>query len=93
MNIRSIRFRLTLWYLAVLVAGMSIFGVTVWVSLQYAVLASLDQDLDQRGRGLERFLELESGGSDLAAVMEEAREYATGLPAGDTLRVWERMGN
>ncbi|MCC7153918.1 MAG: HAMP domain-containing protein [Bryobacterales bacterium] len=90
---RSVRFKLTLWYLAVLAVGMAAFGAGTWLVLRQVMLSNRAQALDQRLLAIEQFIENESRGGDLAAVREEAREYATGLPAGHGLRVWTPNGD
>lgn len=89
---RSIRFNLTLWYLVVMSVGMAAFGGGTWLVLRQVMLDNRERGLDQRLLAMEQFIEHESRGGDLAAIQEEAREYATGLPAGHGLRVWNSSG-
>jgi heavy metal sensor kinase len=87
MRLRSIGFRLTAWYLGVLLATTMIFGGGIWFALRSALLSHVNEALIDRIHALEYFLEKESHGSDLAAIREEAREYASGLPADHGIRV------
>ena len=48
MQRQSIRFRLTVWYAAVLTAGLALFGGLLWLSLRHQLLADIDQDLAGR---------------------------------------------
>jgi two-component system heavy metal sensor histidine kinase CusS len=89
---RSVRFNLTLWYLAVMSVGMAAFGAGSWLVLRQVMLGNRERGLDQRLVAIEQFIESESRGGDVAAIQEEAREYATGLPAGHGLRVWTSNG-
>jgi two-component system heavy metal sensor histidine kinase CusS len=92
-NRRSVRFKLTLWYLAVMSAGLAAFGGGCWFVLREVMLGNRERGVDQRLAALEQFIEHESRGGDLAALREEAREYATGLPAGHGLRVCTAAGD
>ena len=52
---KSIRVRLTVWYAAVLTAGLGLFGGLLWLSLRHQLLADLDQDLEGRATRLEAY--------------------------------------
>lgn len=90
---RSVRFQLTLWYVAVLAGGMALFGAGTWFMLRQTLLENRHRGADQRLAALATFLSQEARGDDVAAIREEAREYSTGLPEGHGLRVWEASGN
>lgn len=89
---RSVRFQLTLWYLAVLVGGLILFATGTWFMLRQNLLENRVRSLDQRLAALGAFLSRESRGDDLPAVREEAREYSTGLQEGHGLRVTQPDG-
>lgn len=93
MDRRSVRFGLTIWYLAVMSAGIAAFGGGCWLVLREVLLSNQEKSLDRRLEGLEQFIENEARGGDLAAIQEEAREYATGLPEEHGLRVWSAAGH
>ncbi|MBI1355157.1 MAG: HAMP domain-containing protein [Acidobacteria bacterium] len=84
---RSIRVRLTLWYSAVLAAGMVALNLLTWFALHEALMRNDVSELDNRLEGIALFVERESKGPARADLLEEAREYSTGLPTGDSLRV------
>lgn len=92
MRRRSIRFRLTLWYLTALTLGISLFGALVWAEMRQQLLRNRVEGLDRRLGALGRFLEFEARANDLAAIQEEAREYSTGLPPGHGLRLFDLSG-
>lgn len=89
---RSVKFQLTLWYLAVLAAGMMLFAAGTWFMLRQNLLENRVRNLDQRLAALGTFLSMESRGDDLPAVREEAREYSTALQEGHGLRVTQPDG-
>jgi signal transduction histidine kinase len=91
-SIRSVRFNLTLWYLAVLASGMILFGTGTWLMLRHTLLKNGGRELERQLAALELFLSQEARGDDLPAVREEAREYSTGLPDGQGLRLWDAHG-
>ena len=79
MHSHSIRFRLTVWYAAVLTAGLALFGVLLWVSLRHQLMADIDQDLEGRASRLESYFRNESAkrGVDLR---DELEEFSQALP-------------
>jgi signal transduction histidine kinase len=87
MKVGSIRLRLAAWYLIVLGAGMALFAVSIFIAVRYELMEGVHESLTSRLHSFELFLELESHGTDIGAIREEAREYSTGLPAGHSLHV------
>ena len=87
MKFGSIRLRLAAWYLIVLGVGMALFAVAIFVAVRYELMEGVNESLIARLHSFELFLELESHGTDLSALREEAREYSTGLPMGHSLRI------
>lgn len=75
----SIRFRLTVWYAAVLTAGLALFGGLLWFSLRHQLMADIDQDLDGRASRFESYFQIESAkpGVDLR---DELEEFSQALP-------------
>lgn len=92
MKWRSVRFRLTLWYLSALSLGIVLFGSLVWFEMRQQLLRNSEEGLDRRLVALGQFLELEALDDDLAAIQEEAREYSTGMPEGHGLRLFDETG-
>ena len=56
---RSIRFRLTFWYAAVLTAGLALFGGLTWLLLRGQLMADLDRGLATRTAQFESFFRTE----------------------------------
>ncbi len=86
MQTRSIRFRLTIWYTAVLTAGLALFGTLLWLSLRHELNADLERDLDGRAARFEKFFRSESAESGVH-VSEELEEFCQALPAGSYIDV------
>ncbi len=93
MNWRSIRVRLTAWYMAVLAAGMLLLGAGTWFSLRQTLLADLQHALRERMTAAISFLRTQSDNDTLEAIREEAREYGAGLPGGNSLRLFGADGS
>ncbi len=53
MKRRSIRFRLTAWYGAVLLAGLILFGFGSWFAMRRSLYESADHELRDRIRGVK----------------------------------------
>jgi heavy metal sensor kinase len=78
---RSIRFRLTVWYAAVLTAGLALFGASLWWLLQHRLLAELDRDLsDRASRFVSYFQEESLEASSDAQLRDELTEFCEALP-------------
>ena len=92
MNLKSIRFRLAAWYLGVLLVALIVLGSGIWIALRHELYLSLDGSLAASAAGLSQYLQWESHGDELPDVLEEAREYASGLPQGHRLRVFAADG-
>jgi signal transduction histidine kinase len=77
---RSIRFRLTAWYAAILTAALALFGGLIWLSLRHRLISDIDRDLEGRASRFEKYFKSESdewGGSSLT---DELEEFCQALP-------------
>jgi len=86
MRTRSLRFRLTIWYTAVLTAGLALFGTLLWLSLRHELNADLERDLDGRAARFESFFRSESAEPG-THVSEELQEFCQALPPGSYINV------
>src|SRR5438477_12648599 len=93
MNLSSIRLRLAAWYLTVLLFALVLLGVGVSLALRHEMYRSLDDSLSAGTAGLAQFLERESDGDDMASILQEAREYTSGLPHDHGMRVLDADGS
>jgi heavy metal sensor kinase len=84
MQRQSIRFRLTVWYAAVLTAGLGLFGGLLWLSLRHQLLADIDHDLAGRATRLESFYRSEAsedgGHITRKHLTIELQEFCQALP-------------
>ena len=84
MGTRSFRFRLTIWYAAVLTAGLGLFGSLVWLSLRHQLMADLERDLNGTASRVESFFRSESAEAGVQ-VREELEEFSQALPPASYL--------
>jgi heavy metal sensor kinase len=81
MRDRSIRFRLTVWYAAVLTAGLAVFGGSIWWLMQHRLLSEMDEDLAGRASRFETYFQAESlEVSSDAQLRDELNEFCMALP-------------
>ncbi len=90
--LRSIRFRLTFWYSAILLAGLLLFSGGLWLAVRYELLSSTDKKLAQDVQGIGAVLEEEEGVGGPAQLREELAEYVRAAPGGALLRVRDDGG-
>jgi heavy metal sensor kinase len=86
MQTRSLRFRLTIWYTAVLTAGLALFGTLLWLSLRHELNADLERDLEGRAARFESFFRSESAEPG-THVSEELEEFCQALPTGSYINL------
>jgi signal transduction histidine kinase len=82
MHRQSIRFRLTVWYAAILTAGLALFGGLLWLSLRHQLLADIDHDLAGRATRLESFYRSETAEAGMTRrhLNIELQEFCQALP-------------
>jgi signal transduction histidine kinase len=90
---RSIRFRLTAWYAAILSVALGLFGGLVWFSLRNRLVAEIDGDLANRAAQFEKYFKTESAEavagqlSKADVLRDELDEFSQGLPPGSYVSV------
>jgi heavy metal sensor kinase len=90
MKLRSIRFRLTVWYGLILAVSFAIAGGGVWLGIRKSIHDSVDRDLNVRMARMREFLDhLKSGEEDIAEEMSEQSALA---PAGNQFRLVDTAG-
>ena len=85
---RSIRFRLTFWYAAVLTAGLALFGALTWLLLRDRLIAELDRGMEVRTAQFESFFRVESAeAAGDAQLRDELGEFCQAVPAASSIRL------
>ena len=88
----SIRLRLIFWYSSVFAVGFTAFAVIVWIGTREVLRNDLDVWLTRQANGLDHFLQMETHGKGEAAVVEETREFSSGLPEGSGVQLFSHDG-
>lgn len=87
MNPRSLRFRLTAWYTAVLAATVAAAGMGVWWAIRDSIHDTVDNDLRSRLRAMREYLKRQVADPDSGPLAEELAEQAALVPAGPRYRL------
>jgi heavy metal sensor kinase len=88
----STRTRLTFWYAAVLLLGLTLFGSGLWFAVKQRLLAGVDDRLAQRVRGVQTVLEIEGADADRAQMAIELSEFAREVPDGTLMQLRDGEG-
>jgi heavy metal sensor kinase len=89
----SIRMRLTLWYALILLAGLSLFALSIWLSLNHSLQESVNDTLNDRIQGVHQFMNLQIEALSLDEIRDEFREHSILGPGGDLFQVSDSNGN
>lgn len=88
----SLRHRLILWHGSAFAVGLLGFALVIWIGSRQIINAEIERWLSTQAEGLDRFLHLELVGTGETAVVEEAREFSTGLPHGSGVQLFDAGG-
>jgi heavy metal sensor kinase len=92
MRSRSIRFRLTAWYTAVLALALVFFGVFSWFAVREVLLHAVDEELSDRVNGVRRFMDEQIGALSVEEIRDEFKEHSVLGPGGDFFQVCDARG-
>lgn len=87
----SIRARLTIWYAAVLLAGMLLFAWVLSTTLERRLIGDVDAQLSQRIDGLKVLTGIE--GESISRLSEELHEFEQEVPNGSLFEVRDSRGD
>ena len=91
-NPRSIGVRLTGWYLLILLLGLGTFGLSSWFAIRASVFHALDDELLDRVRGVQKFMQLQIASLSPNEIRDEFREHSVLGPGGDLFQVCDATG-
>jgi len=91
-NRRSIRFRLTAWYAAILAVTFAVVGIGVWLAIHDSINDTVDKDLRSRLEAMRDFLQRQASGDDASTLADELIENAALAPAGTRFRIANAAG-
>ncbi len=84
---RSLRFRLTVWYTAILAAALGLFSLLLWFSLRQQLLNEVDANLADRAARFQAYVITESAEVPPAQLKDELEEFCQALPPSDDLEI------
>ena len=70
-----------------LLTGYAVFSVVLWFGARYAVVAAVDDLLDQRLDHLVAYVIADADSPEIYHVEEELVEYALAVPEGHLIQV------
>jgi hypothetical protein len=76
MNRRSIRFRLAVWYSAVLALALVAFGAVSWIAIRHVLFHTVDETLRDRVVGVRKFMEHQIGALSVEEIRDEFKEHS-----------------
>jgi hypothetical protein len=83
----SIRVRLTSWYLVMLALGLGVFGIGSWFAMRASAFQTIDEELEDRISGVEKFMQLQIASLSPVEIRDEFREHSVLGPGGDLFQV------
>jgi hypothetical protein len=89
-NRRSIRFRLTAWYAAILGVTFAAVGIGVWLAIRESINDTVDKELRSRVQAMRGFLKREA--ADDEGSLHELIEDAAVAPTGTRFRIANLQG-
>ena len=92
MSFRSIGLRLTAWYLVMLAVGLGLFGVGSWFAMRSSAFQTIDDELEDRIHGVEKFMQLQISALSPVEIRDEFREHSVLGPGGDLFQVCDETG-
>ena len=92
MSFGSIRIRLTGWYLVMLALGLGVFGISSWFAMRASAFHTIDEELEDRIRGVEKFMQLQISSLSPVEIRDEFREHSVLGPGGDLFQVCNEKG-
>jgi len=92
MRFGSIGARLTAWYLVMLALGLSVFGVGSWFAICASAFHTIDEELGDRIRGIQKFMEIQIASLSPREIRDEFREHSVLGPGGDLFQVCNDRG-
>jgi heavy metal sensor kinase len=92
MNRHSIRFRLTIWYSAVLALALVAFGGVSWIAIRHVLFHTVDETLRDRVEGVRGFMNEQIGALSVEEIRDEFKEHSVLGPGGDLFQVCDAEG-
>jgi len=88
----SIRLKLTAWYVAILLASLSIFGVSAFFAMKKGIETSVDENLEGQAAGIEELMGRVLN-EEPTRLHDELREHAELREQADFSQVCDKSGH
>jgi heavy metal sensor kinase len=92
MKKRSIGFRLAAWYFVVFACGLGAFSVAAWFAMRASLYHAVDDELQDRVRGVQSFMDRQIASLSIPEIRDEFREHSVLGPGGDLFQVCDGQG-
>ncbi len=93
MNRRSVRFRLTAWYAAIVAITFAVAAIGTWLALRASIHETADKDLRSRLQFVRTYLEEQKLESNPSQLADELGEIEAAAPAGTNIRIADSKGH
>lgn len=88
---QSIRFRLTVWYTAILATTFAIVGIGIWLALRQSVSSTIDKELRSHLAAVRTYVHREAPAGGLSSLIAELNEDSA-TPEAANLRIADAAG-
>jgi heavy metal sensor kinase len=85
-------FRLAAWYSLVFASGLAAFSVLAWFAMRTTVYHAIDDELRDRVRGVQKFMDRQISSLSIPEIRDEFREHSVLGPGGDLFQVCDSEG-
>jgi heavy metal sensor kinase len=92
MNRRSVRFRLSAWYAAIVAVVFAVAAIGTWLALRASIHETADKDLRSRLKFVRTFLEGQKVEAEPGPMTDELGELEAAAPAGTNIRIADSKG-
>src|SRR5206468_8004574 len=75
-----------------LALGLVVFGIGSWFAMRASVFHTIDEELEDRIRGVEKFMQLQIASLSPVEIRDEFREHSVLGPGGDLFQVCNQKG-
>src|SRR5207253_3583527 len=72
--------------------GLGFFGIGSWFAMRTSVFDTIDEDLEDRIQGVEKFMQLQIAALSPVEIRDEFREHSVLGPGGDLFQVCDEKG-
>jgi heavy metal sensor kinase len=75
-----------------LALGLIVFGIGSWFAMRASVFHTIDEELQDRIRGVEKFIQIQIASLSPGEIRDEFREHSVLGPGGDLFQVCDEKG-